>query len=1222
MLKNIFSSNKKQSLLCKMFDDLNRVEDKLTEKTVAYLIDGEDPAIVTRISTLTDAQIQEAGLVFNQHYYGVKNDIKQRNLKNYDLLITFLSENEVKDADIMRRLGFVFDALVKSKYYEHYEFNDIPTWVKGFVHVIGLYHQGGHNSKVTWPENYTGRWFYDTLKNNDVSDLVFLAIMLERSNSYCTNIKLFDYLINKFNWDDLLNNDIFPDMLNKLHFSAKITLSSILNDICDLNNNLKLLTLLVTDKSKQVRKQAGPLLSMVGIGKFLEFSTTEFFNFTVNQRKELASLLLIHGNDSTVTELEKLAKQEKSKSVKESIESALLNKSAAASNTNELIIPNIPELIKESSLEDSFQSNIESLLIDSIKKAKISADNEIISNKENNYKYTWAQKNLKDLKGISKKNIIDYTKFVQGEQLKTSEYLTDIVVRSNIFSIENLSIYHIIRILQRSYYYGGVCLRNRVFTKWLNSNPNIITDIRQLIPILEKFDVNKRQIASWYFSDDWSLNAELPDIGNVYFWPFFAENKEFLDEAFALIPSTGKYQTFDPSWAMSILSHFPVIPEKYIQVLYVYALSSSKTYGPYARQILEGYGLVESRVIQALKSSKQDERGIAAQWLVKLGHKEAITELTSALKKEKREATKAILLSALHDLGEPIDQYLSAKVLLLEAKNGLKKALPKAIEWFNFDSLPTIKWINGKKVDPIILKWWIVLATKLKEPEGNPLINLYIQQLDELSQKTLGNYILQIFIGQDTQCPSDEIASDYAENAKQSTFDNYQNWAKSEWGQQYKNKTIQDAYNDLFNHKKSEYLGSAISSKGFLCLASNMQAVDGVQLITRYMKDHYTRRHQIEAILIAIAQNDNPIVIQLLLSIARRHRTNSVQMKAKELVLQIANRNNWTQDELADRTIPTAGFELNGMQELEMGARKITIRLTDDLKPQIINEDGKILKALPTARQNDDADKVKDSKKQFSTIKKELKQVSELQLSRLYESMCVERVWPFSEWEEFLLNHPVMTHFTQKLIWLINQDGKDIAFRPTAEREIIDAQDDEVEIQDDATVRLAHIGSMNTASMKQWNQLLKEEKIKQPFKQFILPKHHLCDADLKKTELDYHQGWITDTFSIRGVLTKLGYKRGDAEDGGFFSHYYKDYSSLNIRTIIEFSGNCLPEELLPAVLFKLAFVNPTKGGWFSEESYKKIEDVPNNLVLEAMKDYEMVASKGSYDEKWQSKNPW
>ncbi|MCJ8313402.1 MAG: DUF4132 domain-containing protein [Pseudomonadales bacterium] len=1222
MLSKIFSSNNTESIFHNIFQYLNIVDNEYSNKIVDYLINGNNPDVIKDIQNISNQQIEESGLKL-KHYYRSDSKISEEHTIETKKNLKYIFESEyMNNPDIMFRLGMVFDAIKKQRHWNNYFSKNIPQWVNGLIHVIDQYHSSNSTKEKKWPENYSGDWFYELLEKNQIPMHDILSPLLERSNTYTGQAHVFKYLITTLDWSKILEDNKFHQYLNGLHYSAKITFLSIMNNVCDINKFYSLFIFLLSDKSKQVRKQAGSLLSKVDMDEFIKYSLSEFNKFNANQRKELALLLLVHGNESTAKELTILASNEKSKSVKDAIESSLLNRSAADSDTNELVMPPIPDTLKELPLPKSFKSNLDNALKHSLENAKNQANNEIIRNKENGKNYKSSQDNYNKIKKISKVNISDYVKYVEGDDITPCKKLSDIVVKSHIIDFNKIGIQNLIRILNDSYYYGGVSLRNRILINWLHLNPEIISDVRQFIPIIEKVGLSKRRIASWYFSDYWYIDSQLPYSDTLCFWPFFAENQEFLDEALSLDQSSGNLQTFDPGWAMSILSHFPVIPEKYLQVLYMYALSSSKTYAPYARELLENYGFSVNRVIEALKSSKLDERIVAAQWLLKVGYKPSIPDLIIALKKEQKETAKSILLNTLYDFGEPIDEYLSSKALLKEAEGGLKKAIPKALEWFNFNTLPILKWNNGKKVNPKILRWWIVLAFKLKEPGGNPLLNLYIKQLNDDCQKKIGLAILQIFIEYDTKCPTDEVAQKHAEQRKQYEYDFYQRWAKEEWGQQYKDKTIQDAYNELFKRKKREYLGSAISAKGILCLASKAQPADAVQLISRFMKDHHTKRHQIEAMLMAVAQNDDPIIIQLLLSIARRHRTRSVQEKAKELVFQISSRNNWTQDELADRTIPTAGFELNGFQELEMGSRNITIQLTDDLKPQILNEDGKILKSLPTARQNDDAEKVKESKKYYSTIKKELKQVSELQISRLYESFCIARVWPFNEWEEFLLNHPVMTHLTQKLIWIVNQNGEDLVFRPTAERELIDAQDDEVLIHSGASIRIANATAIGNDQVNLWGKLLKEEKIKQPFDQFKLPNHSINKEEEIKTELNYHEGWVTDTYSIRNVLTKLGYKRGDIGDGGFFSQYYKDYPSLKIRAVIEFSGNCLPEELLPAVLYKIVFVELNQRGCILEDSYKKIEDIPRNLVLETMKDYEQVASKGSFDEKWQSKSPW
>ena len=91
-----------------------------------------------------------------------------------------------------------------------------------------------------------------------------------------------------------------------------------------------------------------------------------------------------------------------------------------------------------------------------------------------------------------------------------------------------------------------------------------------------------------------------------------------------------------------------------------------------------------------------------------------------------------------------------------------------------------------------------------------------------------------------------------------------------------------------------------------LALAAHAPGHELVTLLQHYMRDHYQRRAQIEAMLEGAAPGNDPLVIQLLLGLSRRYRTASVQAKARTLVQEIADRNGWTQEQLADRTIPTA----------------------------------------------------------------------------------------------------------------------------------------------------------------------------------------------------------------------------------------------------------------------------------------------------------------------------
>lgn len=133
--------------------------------------------------------------------------------------------------------------------------------------------------------------------------------------------------------------------------------------------------------------------------------------------------------------------------------------------------------------------------------------------------------------------------------------------------------------------------------------------------------------------------------------------------------------------------------------------------------------------------------------------------------------------------------------------------------------------------------------------------------------------------------------------------------------------------------------------------------------------------------------------------------------------------------------------------------------------------------------------------------------------------------------------------------------------------------------------------------------------------------HAVPEHDLKQVEIEDRKGWLTDTFTLRGVLTKMGYQRAPAEDGGSFSHYYKHFSSLDLYVNIGFSGSYVPEENIPAVLFDLSFEKNQQNYW--DRNNLALQDVPPILLAESYADYLKVAQACSgYDADWENKTPW
>ena len=704
-------------------------------------------------------------------------------------------------------------------------------------------------------------------------------------------------------------------------------------------------------------------------------------------------------------------------------------------------------------------------------------------------------------------------------------------------------------------------------------------------------------------------------------------------ELFKQLPSHG-LALFGQVEQLKYIQRYPELQLQLIDFLAMQALNTSKQVSQLATEILFNLPYVAQDALRqipnihnqieqterVLSSPKQEVRIAAANWLAELGQKSSIKALNEALKKEKRETVQAAILIALEKIGEDISQHLTPKKLLADAQKGLKGKIPTDFDWFDFNLIPTLTWQNGKTVEPQIIQWWICLAVKLRDP-ANLLLTVYNRLLSTQSQRQLGEFILRSFINQDTQTPTLEEAeakaSSEANKRLQDYIGYYQRYPKQ--FSRYQNITYEQVFEEIKNETLAIYLGSAIKSKGILALTCGIEGSIAVSLLRSFMKNHYQRRAQIEAMLEPLANSDDPLIIQLLLSLARRYRMASIQEKAKYLVESIAQRSGWSTEELADRTISTAGLDDNGLLILDYGERTFTASLDDKFKWQLKNADGEKIKALPEARKNENPELVKEAKKQFSNSKKELNQLLTMQISRFYEAMCAQRQWRVEDWQKYLQPHPIVGRFIQRLVWLqLDNNGQIVnSFRPTEDGSLITNQDDEILLDQNHFIFVAHSALLASDDIAQWQAHLEDYKITPLFEQF---SHAFPEiSKFNDGVIDDRLGWLTDSFTIRGILTKLNYERDTAEDGGCFYGYHKYFGSLGIYINIEFSGSMLPEENIPAVLYNLYFSNK-KG--FKDRAIA-LDKLPKVLLTEGYADYMAVAKACSgFDPNWKDKLIW
>ena len=734
-------------------------------------------------------------------------------------------------------------------------------------------------------------------------------------------------------------------------------------------------------------------------------------------------------------------------------------------------------------------------------------------------------------------------------------------------------------------------------------------------------------------------------------WPWFAERPELLREALERPDSAAR--------ALEILGAMPRVPAGLLTMVADVAVGDSKVNRPLAQGVLRSHPRVRVLAEQALGERRAEARASAAAWVGSLGQGASVPALQAAARKEKKDVVRAALLAALGECGGDLSEFLSPRALGAEAARGLKSKTPASLAaWFDFDSLPAVHWADGTEADPAVIRWWVVLADRLKDPNGRGIIALYLSLLEPSDAAALAGRVVRAWAERDTRHPDPEESRAHAQTAGRQAYDHAQQWLAQcradkkmadslEWAESQAAITLEDRIAAAYAEHQRTYAGSAMADKGLLAFAAGMDDGELAGLVRAYMRDNPGRRAQFDALVHCLYANGGRRALQVLLSIARRHKMAGIQATAAALARETASERGWSAEELADRTVPTAGFDGDGLLRLSYGDREFTGRLTPDFKIRVTGPDGRSRAGLPAPRAGEDAEVVRAAKKRLSAARKEAKEVLTLQSERLYEAMCASRTWPAAEWRELLAGHPLVGRLVTRLIWTaappggeaaaaedsgrdatgdagsaatagsgvsgeISSAGAILTFRPAEDGELIGADDAVVELDERARVGLAHRVQLADEEAAAWRQHLADYGVEPLFDQLSATAPRVAEGQMEMRDL---QGHMTDTFALRGAAVKRGYKRGEVMDAGTFYDYVKGFAALGLSAVLGFTGSWVPEDKIPCATKGLSF---TRG----DDDYEyeiPLTEVPPVLLAECRADYEALAALGPYDSDWKKK---
>ena len=699
-------------------------------------------------------------------------------------------------------------------------------------------------------------------------------------------------------------------------------------------------------------------------------------------------------------------------------------------------------------------------------------------------------------------------------------------------------------------------------------------------------------------------------------WAWFAERPGLLREALGRPDSVVR--------ALEILGAMPRVPAGLSAVVADIAVGDSKVNRPLAQAVLRSHPRVRELAEQALGEGRAQVRASAAAWVGSLGREASVPVLAAAVRKEKKDVVRAALLAALRECGGDLSEFLSPRALGAEAARGLKSRTPASLAaWFDFDSLPPVHWSDGAGepadlVDPAVIRWWVVLADRLKDPNGRGIIALYLSLLEPSDAAALAGHVVRAWAERDARRPDPEESRAHAQVAGRQAYDGAQQWLAQcradkkmadslEWAESQAAITLEEHVAAAYAEHQRIYTGSAMADKGLLAFAAGMDDGELAGLVRAFMRDNPGRRAQFDALVRALYANGQDRALQVLLGVARRHKMAGVQATAAALAQETASERGWSAEELADRTVPTAGFDADGLLRLSYGQREFTGRLTPDFKIRVTGPDGRSRAGLPAPRAGEDAEVVRAAKKRLSAARKEAKEVLTLQSERLYEAMCASRTWPAPEWRELLAGHPLVGRLVTRLIWTAAPpEGGPLTFRPTEDGELIGADDAVVEFEPQAVVALAHRARLTDEEAAAWRQHLADYGIESLFDQLSAVVPRIEKNQKVLTDL---QGHMTDSFTLRAAALKRGYKRGEPMVAGFFDTYVKDFAALGLTAVLGFTGACLPEEKIPCATTSLSF---TRRG-----CPVPLDRVPPVLLAECRADYAALAALGPYDPDWE-----
>lgn len=359
------------------------------------------------------------------------------------------------------------------------------------------------------------------------------------------------------------------------------------------------------------------------------------------------------------------------------------------------------------------------------------------------------------------------------------------------------------------------------------------------------------------------------------------------------------------------------------------------------------------------------------------------------------------------------------------------------------------------------------------------------------------------------------------------------------------------------------------------------------------------------------------LALMQLSGIAQKLKFKALQAKAQLFVNEIAQERGLSRDELEDRVVPDCGLDENGRRVFSYGVRSFSFVLDSDLKAMVRDENGKVRPNLPDPNSKDDAALAEQSQAEWKLLKKQVKEVATIQAGRLEQAMITGRRWSPGDFLSLLVQHPLMTHLVQKLIWAgyASDGSKRLTFRITEERDLADGDDNTVILEDCTSIGIVHPLDLSDAERARWGEVLSDYELVAPFPQIGRAVHGLEAGEVASESLSRFNGLKLVAPTLVFTLEKQGWIRGTAMDGGCFDEHSKQFPASNVTAVINYDGSVGmgyidPNEILTLtnVFFCAGMREPSGYDWNSGTKLP-LGSVSPVVLSEVISDLNVLKSK-------------